>query len=137
MLQILRRPCITPRSKVLKEDVCASVQPDHERLGKFSRRHVSLATAYNLPRGLHVPRPTEIITSFCLVAGGITFIVSNKDTVAALESYGLDAMFTFTVTMGLTALLLAWTTVVIAIKGWALRVEGRSQYSKGRAGVLA
>ncbi|KAF3053510.1 hypothetical protein E8E11_010977 [Didymella keratinophila] len=81
--------------------------------------------------------PTEIITSFCLVAGGITFMVSNKDTVAALESYGLDAMFTFTVTMGLTALLLAWTTVVIAIKGWALRVEGRSQYAKGHTGVLA
>ena len=81
--------------------------------------------------------PTEIVTSFCLVAGGITFMVSNKDTVAALESYGLDAMFTFTVIMGLTALLLAWTTVVIAIKGWALRVEGRSQYAKGRTGMLA
>lgn len=64
-------------------------------------------------------------------------MVSNKDTVAALESYGLDAMFTFTVTMGLTALLLAWTTIVIAIKGWALRVEGRSSYAKGCAGVLA
>lgn len=81
--------------------------------------------------------PTEIITSFCLVAGGITFIVSNKDTVAALESYGLDAMFTFTVTMGLTAVLLAWETVLIAIKGWAVRREHASTSSKIRNGVLA
>ena len=81
--------------------------------------------------------PTEIITSFCLVAGGITFMLSNKDTVAALESYNLDAMFTFTVTMGLTALLMAWTTVTIAIKGWATRREGRTQYAKSRAGALA
>ncbi|KAH7085377.1 integral membrane protein [Paraphoma chrysanthemicola] len=81
--------------------------------------------------------PTEIVTSFCLIAGGITFMLSNKDTVAVLEGYQLDAMFTFTVTMGLTALLMAWTTVVIAIKGWAQRKESKSQLVKSHAGVLA
>ncbi|KAF2827636.1 hypothetical protein CC86DRAFT_405747 [Ophiobolus disseminans] len=81
--------------------------------------------------------PTEIITSFCLISGGLTFMVSNKDTVAILEQYGLDAMFTFTLTMGITALLMAWATVVIAIKGWALRKESRSEYVKSHAGVLA
>lgn len=81
--------------------------------------------------------PTEIITSFCLVAGGITFMLSNKDTVAALESYNLDAMFTFTITMGLTALLMAWTTVTIAIKGWAIRKENQSPHFKSQVGVLA
>jgi heme/copper-type cytochrome/quinol oxidase subunit 4 len=81
--------------------------------------------------------PTEIITSFCLVAGGITFMLSNKDTVAALEAYHLDAMFTFTVTMGLTALLMAWATVTIAVKGWAVHKEGMSQYTKRQTGVLA
>ncbi|OIC23068.1 hypothetical protein A7L51_19020 [Acinetobacter baumannii] len=64
-------------------------------------------------------------------------MVSNKDTVAALESYNLDAMFIFTVLMGVTALLMAWTTVLIAIKGWALRKESNSQYMKSHAGVLA
>lgn len=64
-------------------------------------------------------------------------MLSNKDTVAVLESYGLDAMFTFTVTMGFTALLMAWTTVVIAIKGWALRKENSSQRAKSYADVLA
>ncbi|KAL1594958.1 hypothetical protein SLS59_008509 [Nothophoma quercina] len=108
-------------------------------MGFALARCLTYTIMYIAPPTSYLPSrpPTEIITSFCLVAGGITFMVSNKDTVAALESYGLDAMFTFTVTMGLTALLLAWTTVVIAIKGWALRVEGRSQYAKGRAGVLA
>jgi len=81
--------------------------------------------------------PTEVITSFCLIAGGITFIVSNKDTIAALESYNLDAMFTFTVTMGLVALLMAWNVVVVAIKGWATRRESRSRFVKHNAGVLA
>jgi hypothetical protein len=81
--------------------------------------------------------PTEIITSFCLIAGGITFMLSNKDTVAVLEGYNLDAMFTFTVTMGLTAILMAWTTVLVAIKGWAYQKEARSQYAKSHAGVLA
>jgi hypothetical protein len=64
-------------------------------------------------------------------------MLSNKDTVAVLEGYHLDAMFTFTVTMGLTALLMAWTTVVIAIKGWAQRKESQSQFAKCHAGVLA
>ncbi|KAF3005032.1 hypothetical protein E8E13_009108 [Curvularia kusanoi] len=108
-------------------------------MGFALARCLTYIIMYIAPPTSYLPSrpPTEIITSFCLVAGGITFMVSNKDTVAALESYGLDAMFTFTVTMGLTTLLLAWTTVVIAIKGWALRIEGRSQYAKGRAGVLA
>lgn len=81
--------------------------------------------------------PTEVITAFCLISGGLTFMLSNKDTVAALESYNLDAMFTFTVTMGLTALLMAWTTIAIAVKGWAQRKESSSTYMKSHAGVLA
>lgn len=108
-------------------------------MGFALARCLTYILVYIAPPTSYLPSrpPTEIITSFCLVAGGITFMVSNKDTVAALEAYGLDAMFTFTVTMGATALLLAWTTVVIAVKGWAIRVEGRSLYAKGRGGVLA
>ncbi|KAH8724571.1 integral membrane protein [Phaeosphaeriaceae sp. PMI808] len=94
--------------------------------------YISPPTSY-LPSRL----PTELITSFCLVAGGITFMVSNKDTVAVLEGYELDAMFIFTVTMGITMLLMAWTTITIAIKSWASMVEGQSQYAKRHAGVLA
>jgi hypothetical protein len=100
-------------------------------------RGLTYITLYISPPTSFLPSrpPTEIITSFCLISGGVTFMLSNKDTVAALEGCGLDAMFTFT--MGLTALLMAWTTVVIAIKGWATRKESRSQYAKNHAGVLA
>lgn len=79
--------------------------------------------------------PTEIVSSFCLVAGGITFMVSNKDTVGALESFGLDAMFTFVLTVGLTALIMAWTVVNVALKGWAFRREHASSFPKQSAGA--
>jgi len=108
-------------------------------MGFALARGVTYITLYISPPTSFLPSrpPTEIVTAFCLIAGGITFMVSNKDTVAALGSYNLDAMFIFTVVMGLTALLMAWTTVLIAIKGWALRKESNSQYMKSYAGVLA
>lgn len=40
--------------------------------------------------------------------------------------YDLDAMFMYTVTMGLVGLLMAWEVVVLATKGWALRRERHS-----------
>ncbi|KAF2018484.1 hypothetical protein BU24DRAFT_345009 [Aaosphaeria arxii CBS 175.79] len=108
-------------------------------MGFALARGLTYITLFISPPSSFLPSrpPTEVITSFCLIAGGITFIVSNKDTVAALESYNLDAMFTFTVTMGLTALLMAWTTVLIAIKGWAVRKESTTRYAKHTAGALA
>lgn len=108
-------------------------------MGFALARGVTYITLYISPPTSFLPSrpPTEIVTAFCLIAGGITFMVSNKDTVAALESYNLDAMFIFTVVMGLTALLMAWATVLIAIKGWALRKESNSRYMKSYDGVLA
>ncbi|KAL5116814.1 hypothetical protein ACEQ8H_005295 [Pleosporales sp. CAS-2024a] len=108
-------------------------------MGFALARGLTYMTLYVAPPTSFLPSrpPTEIITSFCLIAGGITFMLSNKDTVAVLEGYKLDAMFTFTVTMGLSAILMAWTTVVIAIKGWAARTESRHQYTKSAAGIVA
>ena len=108
-------------------------------MGFALARGLTYITLYISPPTSFLPSrpPTEIIAAFCLVSGGITFMLSNKDTVAALESYHLDAMFTFTVTMGLTSLLMAWSTVVIAIKGWALHKESSSQYVKNHVSVLA
>lgn len=42
-----------------------------------------------------------------------------------MELYGLDAMFIFTVSMGVVTFLMAWIIVVIAIKGWAVGKENR------------
>ncbi|CAZ83661.1 unnamed protein product [Tuber melanosporum] len=67
--------------------------------------------------------PTETIGSFCLMAGGLVFMASNKDTVAALERANGDAMFVLTVIIGSTVLIMSWITCVMAIKGWALRKE--------------
>jgi hypothetical protein len=75
--------------------------------------------------------PTEIVTSFCLISGGIIFMLSNKDTVAAMDRYQLNAMFSFTLTMGFTAFLMAWTMIVLAVKGWAIgrkKTRGISHY---------
>jgi len=46
-------------------------------------------------------------------------MVSNWDSVSAMEHYGLHAMFPFTVAMGFTALI-ARVNIVLAVKGWAV-----------------
>jgi hypothetical protein len=69
--------------------------------------------------------PSELITAFCLMAGGFIFMASAKDTVSSMEQYDIDAMFVFTIAMGLITFLMAWVIVVIAIKGWAVRKENR------------
>lgn len=86
-------------------------------------RAVTYILTYLSPPSSYLPSrpPSEIISSFCLISGGLIFIASNKDTVAAMERYDLNAMFIFTVTMGWTAFLMAWQIIVLAIKGWAVR----------------
>jgi len=63
--------------------------------------------------------PTEVLTAFCLAAGGLVFMCSNRDTVNYLERIGVDAMFSLTVTVGVTALCMSWATVVVAVGAWA------------------
>lgn len=65
--------------------------------------------------------PTELVAAFCLMAGGLVFMTSNRDTVMYLERIGVDAMFSLTVTVGVTALVMCWVVAVMAVKGWAVR----------------
>ncbi|KIL94460.1 hypothetical protein FAVG1_03024 [Fusarium avenaceum] len=67
--------------------------------------------------------PTELLAAFGLISGGIIFMASSTDTVNGMIHYDLDAMFMYTVTMGLVALLMAWVIIVLAIKGWVVRFE--------------
>ncbi|KAJ0295689.1 hypothetical protein COL5a_011865 [Colletotrichum fioriniae] len=67
--------------------------------------------------------PTELLAAFGLISGGIIFMASASDTVEGMEHYNLDAMFMYTVTMGLVGVLMAWVIIVLAIKGWAVRKE--------------
>lgn len=71
--------------------------------------------------------PTELITAFCLMAGGVIFMASSRDTVMAMEANDMDAMFIFTVSMGVITFLMAWIIAVVAIKGLAVRSENRSK----------
>jgi len=48
-----------------------------------------------------------------------------------METYDLDAMFVFTVSMGIITFLMAWIILVIALKGWAARRERRSKFQMG------
>lgn len=50
-------------------------------------------------------------------------MLSAKDVVHYMEVYNLMAMFTFTVTMGFTAFLMAYEILVLGLKGWAVRRE--------------
>jgi hypothetical protein len=50
-----------------------------------------------------------------------------------MEANGLDAMFIFTVSMGVITFLMAWIIVVVAIKGWAVRRENRSAFAHRQA----
>ncbi|KHO01127.1 uncharacterized protein MAM_00128 [Metarhizium album ARSEF 1941] len=70
--------------------------------------------------------PTELLTSFGLIAGGIIFMASSSDTIEGMIHYHLDAMFMYTITMGLVGLLMAWEIFVLALKGWATRREQRT-----------
>ena len=92
-------------------------------IGFALARAVTYILQYLAPPSSYLPSrpPSEIISSFCLISGGLIFMASNKDTVAAMERYRLHAMFPFTVTMGMTSLLMAWVIGVLAVKGWAVR----------------
>jgi hypothetical protein len=43
--------------------------------------------------------------------------------VKALEANNLDAMFAFMIIVGLSAMIMAWEMLLLAIKGWAVRRE--------------
>jgi len=98
-------------------------------MGFSLARLATYALMYVKPPTSYLPQrpPTEIIASFCLTAGGLVLMMSNKDTVKALEDGELDAMFVFNVTMGCTAFWLAWVMGCLAVKGWARRSETASR----------
>lgn len=88
-------------------------------------RAVTYLMLYIKPPTSHYPSrpPSELVSAFCLTAGGILFMNSAHDSVRAIEENGLDAMTIFTLTIGLTGILLAWELVCFTIKGWAARKE--------------
>lgn len=78
------------------------------------------------PKSTVPSRPiTELITSFCLICGGLVFVQSNSETVEGMMYRSLDSMFTLNVNVGITALIMSWIMVVMAIKAWATKRQSR------------
>lgn len=61
------------------------------------------------------------------------FMSSNSDMVEALEGHELNAMFVFTVMMGVTAFLMAWTIFVLAVKAWAVSRMAKPSFTAGQS----
>ncbi|KKK20050.1 integral membrane protein, partial [Aspergillus rambellii] len=88
-------------------------------------RGMTYVLLYIKPPTSYLPSrpPTEIIAAFCLTAGGLIFMLSTRNVIDAIEYYDLDAMFIFTVGMGLTAFIMAMEILAISIKAWAVKRE--------------
>ncbi|KAL2364569.1 hypothetical protein RJZ56_002524 [Blastomyces dermatitidis] len=65
--------------------------------------------------------PSELIASFCLISGGLIFMLSTRNVVEAMEHYDLHSMFVFTVAMGFTAFIMAWEILCISLKAWVTK----------------
>lgn len=90
-----------------------------------------LLTYLSPPKSVYPSRPpTELAASFCLISGGLIFMLSTKDVIHYMEVYNLMAMFVFTVVMGFSAFLMAYTMFVVGLKGWAIRRE--QKVTRGR-----
>ncbi|CAP97442.1 hypothetical protein E8E15_007362 [Penicillium rubens] len=92
-------------------------------------RGMTYVLLYLKPPTSYLPArpPTEIIAAFCLISGGLIFMMSTRNVIEAMEYYELDAMFTFTVGLGFSAFIMAYEILTIAIKAWAVKRAQRSR----------
>ncbi|KAL4820675.1 hypothetical protein BDW67DRAFT_152967 [Aspergillus spinulosporus] len=103
-------------------------------IGFALARGVTYVLMYLKPPTSYLPSrpPSEIVASFCLISGGLIFMLSTRNVVEALEYYELDAMFATSIALGLTAFIMAWEIVLIAIKAWAVKRQSRPQLAPYR-----
>jgi hypothetical protein len=89
--------------------------------GSFFRIFTFLFMSYyplrNSKECFHPAKPlTELITSFCLLCGGLVFMESTDQVIEALAYRGLTPMFTINVSVGIISLVMAWIMIIFAIK---------------------
>ncbi|OBT61438.1 hypothetical protein VE03_08951 [Pseudogymnoascus sp. 23342-1-I1] len=98
------------------------------------------------PTSLYPSRPpSELVCSFCFICAGFMLMASvrlstllaiskaknqsdvevsqNRDTVQSMVDNGVNAMIVATVTMGITAMLMAWVIFLLVVRGWADKRE--------------
>lgn len=54
----------------------------------------------------------ELITSFCLICGGIIFMESTDQVIEAMEYRGFTPLFTCNISVGVSMLLMAWLMIL-------------------------
>ncbi|EEA23805.1 hypothetical protein TMatcc_006878 [Talaromyces marneffei ATCC 18224] len=100
--------------------------------GAAMARGATYALTYVRPPTSYLPArpPTELIGAFCLISGGLIFMLSASDIMDVMVWYDLDAMFTFNVAIGLSCFIMAWEIVVLAIKAWAVKKENSQSHAR-------
>lgn len=61
---------------------------------------------------------TELITSFCLLCGGLVFMESTDQVIEAMDYRGFTPMFSFNISVGFITLLMAWEMSLFLWKYW-------------------
>lgn len=69
---------------------------------------------------------TELITSFCLLCGGLVFMESTDQSIEAMEYRGFTPMFTFNLSVGFVSLLMAWEMILFIWKDWLIKTRKTS-----------
>lgn len=59
---------------------------------------------------------TELITSFCLISGGVIFMESTDQVIEAMEYRGFTPMFTLNVSVGISTLFIGWLMILFMWK---------------------
>jgi len=99
----------------------------------FARIGTYILTYISPPTSIFPSRPpTELVSGFCLISGGLVFMASTKDIIHYMETADLMAMFVFTLVMGLTAFIMAYEIIVLSLKGWATQKELKWASTSGR-----
>jgi len=94
-------------------------------VGSSLARAVTYVLLYLNPPTSFLPSrpPSEVVTAFCLISGGLIFMLSTRDIIHVMIQYDLNAMFVFTVSMGFTAFIMAWEIMLLSLKAWASNRE--------------
>ncbi|KAL6942582.1 hypothetical protein ACO0QE_003764 [Hanseniaspora vineae] len=80
---------------------------------------------------LKAVRPlTELVTSFCLLCGGLIFMESTDQVIEGMEYRGYTEMFTFNLSVGVVTLLMSWIMLFFILKDWLKRRGERSKQSE-------
>lgn len=61
---------------------------------------------------------TELISSFCLLSGGLIFMESTDQVIDAMEYRGYTEMFTFNICLGFMSILMSWIIILFVAKDW-------------------